>query len=445
MKTECLPKAKVTFEHNTRTITIKLRDGNNNEQMIETSFDNLEKFLLVSTDTNVSTSNLYLFLHRPVKLSEGRLVHRDKKFDILQLVRQEQSQQRYINRKRTVSFRDCPDGIIGSSTVLNLELSLVREISISKADYGNLEGLLFKLSKQRISAVFASPRVVPFTSDQVASSRGCKFSSFEATYAWFCLESRGYKISDQFSQEFMNLIYVETDYPFLAEVLYNVINITEKQAICSVMEVFVNELKKKKSKETARKSATPDGNQRFVRRLMLTPSTRRGLRGEQAQDNRVIRTFGSDRFISVSIRDEDGQLLTSSSSSHQLTAKMFVAFLMSGLRIGDRHYRYLGSSNSQLREHSVWMYASDGRQTVESIRDWMGDFSGERCVATYVSRLGQCFSDSRETIEVKDAEVIPDKLGNGFTFTDGIGKVSVSLANEVSFGFLCDYVMYIIR
>ena len=79
------------------------------------------------------------------------------------------------------------------------------------------------------------------------------------------------------------------------------------------------------------------------------------------------------------------------------------------------------------------MYAGDGRQTVDGIRRWMGDLSHERCVATYVSRLGQFFSASKNALEVDDAsrQLIPDVKRGNYCFTDGIGKISRSLCDEV--------------
>ena len=53
-------------------------------------------------------------------------------------------------------------------------------------------------------------------------------------------------------------------------------------------------------------------------------------------------------------------------------------------------------------------------------------------MATYMSRLGQFFSASRNTIEVNCVEMIPDVAGGRFCFTDGIGKISPQLAKKVT-------------
>jgi len=81
------------------------------------------------------------------------------------------------------------------------------------------------------------------------------------------------------------------------------------------------------------------------------------------------------------------------------------------------------------------MYATDGTHTVDTIRRWMGDLSQERCVATYVSRLGQFFSASKKTISVDERSkyLVPDVRRNEHCFTDGIGMISSSLSQKVRY------------
>ncbi len=77
----------------------------------------------------------------------------------------------------------------------------------------------------------------------------------------------------------------------------------------------------------------------------------------------------------------------------------------------------------------------------------MGDLSEERCVASYVARMGQFFSSSKDTItvSVEDETVqnIPDierayrtpkKSIAKYCFSDGIGTISKTLAEDVSTG-----------
>ncbi|KFK22402.1 hypothetical protein AALP_AAs59355U000100, partial [Arabis alpina] len=76
--------------------------------------------------------------------------------------------------------------------------------------------------------------------------------------------------------------------------------------------------------------------------------------------------------------------------------------------------------------------------TAAGIRAWMGDFEHIRNVAKYAARLGQSFSSSRETLNVRsdEIEVIRDVkiryLGTRYVFSDGIGKISAEFARRVA-------------
>jgi len=427
--TQGLEKANVTFEHDTKTFRVQLIERNNIVHIVETTFDNLDKFLLVAFDTNTSQTGsitLYLFLRKPVKLFRGRKLHGVRKNNYLvQLYNQEESVKRYVDMRREIRFWNCPEDVIGSSNVLRVGLLVEDSLDFDR--------LIFKLGRQKITALFSNPTVLSCACEDHASSFELvrphakmvsqQFSSFEVSYAWFCLASHGYKVTDQFTPNFLDLVRSKKDDNLLNEVLYSVANDMNKRSIGVLMEIFKQDFDHVTS--NAHEINTHKLPLTVVRHVLLTPTTKRGQRAEQTGDNRVIREFNPDRFLTVSVREENDQLLTSSSGCSERIIEVITRFLTNGLRIADRHYRYLGSSNSQLREHSVWLYASDGLNTVESIRAWMGDLSTERCVATYVTRLGQCFSTTTETVEVKTWTIIPDIKYNGRNFTDGIGKLSV--------------------
>ena len=191
-----------------------------------------------------------------------------------------------------------------------------------------------------------------------------------------------------------------------------------------------------------------------VRRLLPTPTAVRALPGEHVVGNRVVREFDADRFLQVVVRDEDMEQLPASavdriprlvflnSDMEQLSdsavapdkpVEVITDFLRQDLAIGNCRYHFLGCSNSQMRQHGFWMYAADGKHTVDSIRRWMGDLSHERCVATYVARLGQFFSASKKTINVDERfkRLIPHIDHDEHCFTDGIGMISSSLSRKV--------------
>ena len=64
--------------------------------------------------------------------------------------------------------------------------------------------------------------------------------------------------------------------------------------------------------------------------------------------------------------------------------------LINGVNVCDRNYQFLAFSSSQLREHSCWMFASiNNGTTVDTIRQWMGDFRNVHPVAKFAARVSK--------------------------------------------------------
>lgn len=188
----------------------------------------------------------------------------------------------------------------------------------------------------------------------------------------------------------------------------------------------------------------------YVHRVQVTPSKIYFCGPEVNLSNRVLRNYpeDTDNFLRVSFVDEDMDKLhsadlvpRSSSTDVDRETKLHervLSTLKNGIAIGDKKFEFLAFSPSQLRDNSVWMFASRTGLTASDIRKWMGEFHEIRNVAKYAARLGQSFSSSRETVSVgeHEIEIIPDiELRRGETkycFTDGIGKISSELAQEVA-------------
>jgi RNA-dependent RNA polymerase len=107
--------------------------------------------------------------------------------------------------------------------------------------------------------------------------------------------------------------------------------------------------------------------------------------------------------------------------------------MTNGINIGDRHFEFLAFGNSQFREHGAYFFAPTQHLRAADIRQWMGEFSDIKVIAKHAARLGQCFSTTRAIngarVEVKE---IPDIIRNGYTFTDGVGKISEFLAQLIA-------------
>ncbi|KAK8758336.1 hypothetical protein V5799_004029 [Amblyomma americanum] len=185
----------------------------------------------------------------------------------------------------------------------------------------------------------------------------------------------------------------------------------------------------------------------MVRRLFVTPSRVFFLRPAVHTENRVLRKFDPSYALRVSFRDDHFEFLSHTlafqDDKREMMDKVVGRFLRDGIKIGDRHFKLLASSVSQLRDHGLWLYAKDSHgNSVESIRAWMGDFSQIPNVAKRIARMGQCFSTTEESVAVPlhggTMEDVADikggvhpRSGKPYIFSDGIGMISVSLMKKV--------------
>ncbi|XP_075659950.1 putative RNA-dependent RNA polymerase 1 [Castanea sativa] len=188
----------------------------------------------------------------------------------------------------------------------------------------------------------------------------------------------------------------------------------------------------------------------YVHRVQVTPCKVYFCGPEVNLSNRVLRNYPDDidNFLRVSFVDEDMDKLhatvlspcASSENGERRTGiyDRILSTLRNGITIGGKKFEFLAFSTSQLRDNSVWMFASRTGLTATDIRKWMGDFHEIRNAAKYAARLGQSFGSSRETLSISRQEVenIPDIVavagGIRYCFSDGIGKISAELAREVA-------------
>ena len=113
--------------------------------------------------------------------------------------------------------------------------------------------------------------------------------------------------------------------------------------------------------------------------------------------------------------------------------------LKHGLEIAGRLFRFLGYSNSGMREHTVWFMAdfdhpTEGRVTPDTIRNGLGDFSGcIRIPSKYAARIAQAFSGTDRSVRIRrDQWDEMDDLGNKpYLHTDGQGTISPGLRDLI--------------
>ncbi|XP_023932804.1 uncharacterized protein LOC106181258 [Lingula anatina] len=414
---------RVTFDHKEKNlqITKKLKSCSDDEfgfsesyQEICCSFrySSLENYAIVDATPTEEGSDIYLFMKsKPTIQFEVEVMN-------------------YTQSVRLVDFASCKAQDLGASSALCVRYNM---------NDGNTDGILRRLENCGFTIYFTpvkrgKTRTLPLPL--------LNFPSFEVAYAYNCLLSRGYTVADRIDDIFLGRLSSVLDQPNLAMVLYHLTDIVDEERFETLDALLVRELQPGVAGDS--QSNLPDQYVLIPRALAL-PTHLYFLQPEPVSLNRVVRKYGHERFLRLIIRDEDFEKLIQMEKGglDVVLDAVMKNYLVEGLEVAGRHYKFLACSNSQLREHGIWMFAPDDVNTVESIREWMGDFKRERCVASYISRMGQCFSSSKDskvklTVEEGTVSDLPDiihesrRTGTKYCFTDGIGKISEKLAKKVA-------------
>ena len=292
-------------------------------------------------------------------------------------------------------------------------------------------------------------------------------SDYKITYALECLLSRGYKVRDRISRKFYDLLRKATDrYESLLEnklvspekvssALYRLVNFVESDRF-SPLEYYLESLLYGDMKHLTAFEFELPKHYVYIPRLIITPTQDYLLPAELVAENRVIREYDHKQAMRIAFREEDFSKLASTypeGLKHVLNERV-VNKLSNNIEIAGRSFEFLACSNSQLRDHGTWLYATDGEHRAADIRGSLGQLNEIRCVATYVSRMGQCFSSTKEAVtvsievgckveEIPDVEVKYDNVyfeccksfrSGTYTFSDGVGKISRALAKKVCNG-----------
>ncbi|RVD90064.1 uncharacterized protein DFL_001045 [Arthrobotrys flagrans] len=277
----------------------------------------------------------------------------------------------------------------------------------------------------------------PPTAPLEGSNLGCILDDYNRTYLTYPLRyqleaciSQGcvseYNISKEFIDE---LVAIEGREPNLAvRILETVVDSGKRYY--NPMEILDIKLERRSRAKIPKRCVE-------TRKATVTPTMIYYANPVVETSYRVIRHFFShkDRFLRVQFTDEKfhGKIsATELETSHELFTRVSKA-LNNGIKIGDRHFRFLAFGNSQLRQHGAYFFADGPDLTCDDIRKWMGDFEKIKIVAKFSARLGQCFSTTRamDGFKVKDI-TIPDVERNGFCFTDGCGTISPSAAQLIA-------------
>lgn len=173
------------------------------------------------------------------------------------------------------------------------------------------------------------------------------------------------------------------------------------------------------------------------RSATVTPTTMYLSAPAPEMSNRVLRQYTehADRFLRVRFTDEknEGRVHATTDEKNLKVFNRVYQCLRYGIKIGDRHFEYLASGNSQFRENGAYFFAPTKYLKTEDVRKSMGTLDNIKSISKYASRLGQCFSTTRairhanlKAIEIDDVEY------KGHNFTDGVGKITQYVASLIA-------------
>ncbi|GMH33449.1 hypothetical protein BSKO_01283 [Bryopsis sp. KO-2023] len=253
-------------------------------------------------------------------------------------------------------------------------------------------------------------------------------------FAWLCLStSRGFVI-DRFDDSFFEKLN-EIDAWRAEAALYSITSIVANDPFIAPLEAL--KIGCKRGKKVGDLGMLGEqGLHCKLPRVIITPTRILFFEPDIVQTNRVLRHFGEQyRFIRVAIRDENMAKISGIHGQIGGVLNYIEELLNEGFEVGGVKFKFLGASNSQVRDHGCWFVEVKPEQdTARKIRDWIGELSGIKNVAKYLSRLGQGFSTSTETVKISvpDYQLLPDIIRNDYCFTDGIGKITADLAEEIA-------------
>ncbi|XP_072015264.1 uncharacterized protein [Amphiura filiformis] len=413
------------FEHDSRFLSISFHSPTESrvvrslvEYKLRVRYEDLQKFILID-DSETYLLTAFFMLKTPPKF---QLIERSKKG---------------VTTARVNHTRDCAANVIGNSSVLAFAVMDESHEKFQEV-ISRLRAFGFSIHWSHISLQLPSPPInnPDFNGD------------FRIAYALNCLMSQGFLITDRAEGLLSRLRALPHDeYPAAERALQELAIETE---LSFEGDRFIDlasqfEIKFQLLLASGDYDEEQYDNYMYVRRAIVTPTRCLLLPAELMAKNRILRRFGEEYCVRIVFRDETfyklGSFETSQSDEIQ---RRVVQFLSSGIQIANRHYEFLACSNSQLRDHGCWLYAQDQDQIkAADIRYWMGTFTNIRCVATYISRMGQCFSTSEESVKVSvedgqvehEDDIMSVNVGPGgkrYCFSDGIGKVSSSLAARIA-------------
>lgn len=138
---------------------------------------------------------------------------------------------------------------------------------------------------------------------------------FELEYAWQCVNSIGFKVTDHLSPDVKRCIehYSRIDTRLMTKVFYMLAIELMEKPFFHFKDEFNSVIRKILATKTAENELPPHYS--LVARMILTPTRSLFLPKEPVFQNRLLREYGEDFFIKVVFRDDDFKKINSVQSN----------------------------------------------------------------------------------------------------------------------------------
>ncbi|KAK0422300.1 hypothetical protein QR680_007494 [Steinernema hermaphroditum] len=392
------------------------------------------------TDTDIEGCKIYLHLNWPVEIKKA------KKKD-----RGWQHTERFLswdlNAVPPKAISDCPVLMVAFPKIAKAQL------------YNCLSRLRARCNLVLEFCTVRSENAAPYVPSPMADEKLkriiVKYECYGLGYLIEALSSRGAVVNDHLltsisaRNTFINKVLnaFEENKQVTLESLERMLNtLDEHLEIRSLNRVFDRIHEKVNAERLALQeeedAQKKEGFQR-VRKVVITPTRKLLVVPELLMGNRFLRTHdeSGDQTLRVQFRDDDSQHMRGIKCGSFLIERTVGEALRNGVVVAGRLYKYMGSSNSQMRDNGCYFFNADtGENIHEKIRAQFGKFDTDN-IPKFMSRFGQCFTQARRsdvTLEramykrVADVCGGDDKSHKEYTFSDGVGNISYSYAAKIS-------------
>lgn len=407
-------------QHQMKYCSIRL-DGRQIELCLEREFylqflaHEMEDFVLVYL--NECWFSIFLTLRHPPRLSRGKGANLavEERTRVSELLLENQ------DALKSASFARCK----------TYRLIFERRVYHSVVEYFEFLGKEVYYSKLSVRKPSSNEAGIK----DLSTMPGCHHSSsWEVNLAWLCVMSSPGFVPERFTPSFFKRLN-GWNARVVVRGLYWLAQMMNKDHFVNPND-HLDQFPRACAIRRRNQNLEDNSNNCRIPRLVITPTRLVFFEPEIINSNRILRNW-SDKtsFLKVSVRDENLEKLSRSTGGIQDLLKSLFDQMKSGFDlVGGKQFRFLGCSNNQVRDHGCFFVdVSSDAQMAEEIRKNCGNLDYIKNVAKYISRLGQAFSTSIKTVNLKpkECEKIPDIESNGYIFTDGIGKISPDLAIEV--------------